>query len=134
MSALIQAFHSELFSLLDGDATLGGLITGIYQQVPDDTDYPFIRMAQQRSSDWSAQALEGEELLLMLEVYSRYAGWKQANDIMARIHVLLHANDLSNSTMHVAHLRIQQRSDELLADGRTMRAQMQLRALIHSKQ
>lgn len=130
MSGLIlQALQAALYSRLSGDTALGAMISGVYDYVPDHTNYPYVTLGDATSRDWSTTTTAGADTQCMLHVYSRSGGRKEALLIMERLHLLLHGVALTISGHHCVSLRHNASSVQLEADGMTYQGRMQFNLL-----
>ena len=83
--------QDAIYSLLSGDPTLSGLATGgVLDHVPQDNPYPYVVVGFDTSGDESTMGKDGQVHRVNLNVWSRYRGKKEAQDILSRIHDLLH--------------------------------------------
>lgn len=91
-----MGFHSfdlqtAIFSLLSGDSTLDGLVgdNKIFDNVPQDTAYPYVRIGLESTSDVGTKTLDGNIHRVDVEVWSQYRGQKEIKQIMERLYLLL---------------------------------------------
>lgn len=125
MSYGLKEIQTGIYGGLSGDAGLGALIEGVFDHVPDKTDYPYVVIGDARARDWSSHSRNGLQVSVMIHIYSRQGGRKQALEIASRIYELLHANSLSLSGHSVAMVRHEASSIELMEDGRTYHATLE---------
>lgn len=88
--SMILELQKAVFSRLNGDATLGARIEGVYDFVPQSAEFPYITIGNIAAKDWSTIFIPGIEATQVIEVYSRERGRKECHDIMERIRTLLH--------------------------------------------
>lgn len=92
--------QQAIYNRLSGDPTLTGLVTGIYDAVPQPTDssdvndFPFITVGDLGSTDWSTDTDTGTESFNDIHVFSRYNGTKEIKDIQQIIYNLLNRFEL----------------------------------------
>lgn len=122
--------QTAIYSVLTADATLDGLISGIYDHVPDDAEYPFVTIGEHGVRDWSNAEKQGTEQQVTLRVFSRDAGRKAAGTIMEQLITLMHNASLSVSGHSVVHVRFVSSNIVLLDDGRTYRGAVNFRVLL----
>ena len=91
--------QSAIFSLLSGDSTLDGLIGNnkVFDNVPQDTAYPYVRIGLESTSDVGTKTLDGNVHRVDIEVWSQYRGQKEIKEIMERLYLLF-----NNSTISVS--------------------------------
>ena len=130
-----MALHSfplqeALYSRLNGDSTLGGLITGVYDAVPDDTALPIVVIGPASTSDDGSKTLDARDYIFNVDVWSDYRGMKETKNISQRVYTLLHKHDLSVSGANLIDLRCEFSSEVLENDGVTRHGVMRFRAFI----
>lgn len=130
-----MALHSfplqeALYSRLNGDSTLGGLITGVYDAVPDDTALPIVVIGPASTSDDGSKTLDARDYIFNVDVWSDYRGMKETKNISQRVYTLLHEHDLSVSGASLIDLRCEFSSEVLENDGVTRHGVMRFRAFI----
>lgn len=122
--------QEAIYSALTGDATLMGLITGVYDRPPEGTAFPYITLGEATGSDWSNTATVGMEFLITLRIWSRQGGRKEVASIMERLHTLLHEANLSISGQTLVMLRFTSSDIALMDDGWTYQGVMTFHALL----
>lgn len=72
--------QKAVFSVLSGDAALGGLLGGarIYDAAPDNAAFPYVTFGRISTTDWSTATERGSEHFVTLHCWSRGKGKKQA--------------------------------------------------------
>ncbi|MBN9029002.1 MAG: hypothetical protein BGO05_21235 [Rhizobiales bacterium 63-7] len=92
-NALLRAIHARL----SGDAVLTAMIgvDAIHDRLLDRPRLPCIVVADLRSEDFSTATESSEEHFLTLEAWSDDQGQRAAQEIAARLRVLLHDADLT---------------------------------------
>lgn len=91
------ALQTSIYATLIGDATLMGLVEGVYDRVPDNADFPYVTIGDMQGKDWSSKTFSGCQYTIEIHVYSREGGRTEAATIMGRIYTLLHGQALSVS-------------------------------------
>ena len=99
-----MSFHSFdlqtiLFSTLNGDSTLDGIVGNnkIFDNVPQDTAYPYVVIGNINAINRGTKTLDGNEYNVDIDVWSTYRGKKEISDTMERIYELLHEASYSVS-------------------------------------
>lgn len=109
-----MSFHSfdlqsAIYSTLNDDSTLDGIIGNnkIFDHVPQDTDYPYVRIGNISVANMGTKTLDGNEYSIDIDVWSRYRGKKEISDAMERIYDLLHeaTYSVSGANMVVSQVR-----------------------------
>lgn len=120
-----------VFDKLDGDATLGALVTGVFDHVPDEQDLPYVTLDGPEGKDWSAKDFDGMEHSMMIHSWSEIPGWKEVQDIMSRVHELLHDVALTLSGFTLVNLRFESHQQLRDPDGVTRHGVQRFRAVTH---
>ena len=87
--------YEAIYERLTNDATLMALITGIYDDVPDASSFPYIQLGEPIELPFDAFANQGKQVTVPIHVWSRYNGNKECSDIQSRIATLLDRYALS---------------------------------------
>lgn len=127
MSGLaLMELQKGLFSKLNGDGVLMGMVAGIYDAVPQMAALPYIIIGDGRSSAVAADGVSVTECRLDLQIYTDVGGRKTALNIMNRIHALLHLGALTLTGYQLVLLRVEQAATELAEQARRVHGTMQL--------
>lgn len=81
----VWELQKAVFQALDNDSSLSALVTGVYNHVPQDTVYPYIKISSVEAVDWSTKTTSGIKSQLFLDVFSQSRGTKQTLDIIVEI-------------------------------------------------
>ena len=109
-----MSFHSFdlqtiLYSTLNGDSTLDGIVGNnkIFDNVPQDTSYPYVAIGDITAINRGTKTLDGNEYVLDIDVWSTYRGKKEISEAMERIYELLHeaTYSVSGANMVVSQVR-----------------------------
>ena len=109
-----MSFHSFdlqtiLYSTLNGDSTLDGIVgdNKIFDNVPQDTGYPYVVIGNINVANRGTKSLDGNEYSVDIDVWSQYRGKKEISDAMERIYELLHdaTYSVSGADMVVSQVR-----------------------------
>ena len=68
--------QKSIFNALDGDSTLQNLVTDVYDFVPENTVFPYVKVGEETSLDNGTKTLQGNEHTLVIHTFSRYRGSK----------------------------------------------------------
>ena len=77
-----QPIQQAIYNILTNDSTLMTKVTGVFDFVPDNQDYPYVTIGEATSIPYETYDRYGEEVSVVLHVWSRYRGMKQVNEIM----------------------------------------------------
>ncbi|WP_318196909.1 DUF3168 domain-containing protein [Streptomyces sp. MCL20-2] len=81
--------QGALHSVLSGDSTLGALIEGIYDYLPEDVPYPFVHLGEAVETPDNRHGGFGRQTVPTLHVWDQYRGYARVLRIGARITELL---------------------------------------------
>lgn len=123
------AAQKAIYDVLTEDATLSGVITGVYDFVPAGTDYPYIVFGNSRVTDYSTVSTRGFQQALDIKVYSRARGRKEVTDIMECVYTLLHETTPPADTYTITQLRFSGSDVVREKDGLTYLGQMKFQIL-----
>ena len=124
------ALQERIYSTLNGDSTLGALINGVFDSVPDGQSLPVVIIGEQSSSDNGSKTLDGRDYVFNVDVYSDYRGMKQIKNIQKEIYRLLHESSLSVSGASFVDCRCEFTTDIIEDDGVTRHGVMRFRAFV----
>lgn len=124
---LQQAVHAAL----SGDAALLALLGGakIYDGAPQDAAFPYVVIDQMQQRDWSTGTEAGAEHMLMLHVWSRYGGKKEAHAVADACRAALEGALLTLAGHRLINLRHQYSELKRDADGETQHGVLRFRAV-----
>jgi hypothetical protein len=119
-----------LYTKLHGDGVLMGMVTGVYDAVPQKTAVPYIVIGDGQARALPAEAMNLAELTLQLDVWTDAGGRKNALTILNRLFALLHLGTLTLTGYQQVILRCEQASTELAEQGLNLHGTMSVRATI----
>lgn len=108
------------------------ICTGIFDFVPQETEYPYITIGEMRSSDISTKTNTAIDVDVDVNVYSRDKGSKESLDILEQVYQILHDASLSLGSSSLTNLRFS--SSEIIRqpDGLTYLGISRFRAVVES--
>ena len=124
------ALQESIYSTLNGDSTLGALIQGVFDSVPDGQSLPVVTIGTQSTSDNGTKTLDARDYIFNVDVYSDYRGMKEIKNIQKEIYRLLHESSLSVSGASFVNCRCEFTTDILEDDGVTRHGVMRFRAYV----
>lgn len=74
---------------LRADATLNTLITGVFDEVPVDTEYPYVQVGESVESSFNTFDRLGKEVSFPISIWSEFEGFQEAYQILNRLNELL---------------------------------------------
>ena len=123
--------QKSIFNALDGDSTLQNLVTDVYDFVPENTAFPYVKVGEETSIDNGTKTLQGNEHTLVIHTFSRYRGSKEVKEIMSRIYALLHESSLSVTGASLVNLRFEFSDVIKENDGLTSHGLQRFRAIVY---
>lgn len=96
----IPAIQTAVHGLLSGDATLGGLVTGVFDNVPEGTAHPYVVMAFDSEIPDNHHGGFGRETLITLHTWTKARGYAEGSAITDRIMALLDHQPLTVAGFH----------------------------------
>lgn len=84
-----DALQVGLFQLLDGDLTLGALIAGVYDSVPEDAEPDYVVIGEMLATPDGAHGSHGRQTSCVIHTWTRAQSHRPGNAIGARIAALL---------------------------------------------
>lgn len=106
--------QTAVYARLTGDATLTGMISGVYDFVPEDVAYPFVVIGEALETPDNWHGGFGRETVITLHVWSQYQGYTQGLRIAARVTELLDHQPLAIAGL--AHIATRYEFSQTLTD------------------
>ena len=124
------ALQTTIYNALNVSALTSDLSCAVYDEVPQDSSYPFISLGYGTAIDYSTKDVDGGEFTLVIDVWSQYKGAKECKQIMDKVHDLLHDSSLSVTGFNLINLRYEFSDIIRDPDGVTRHGVMRFRAII----
>ena len=86
-NSALNAVQAGLFNSI---GAISGLGATVYDFVPQNAAYPYVRIALDDASDFDCKNASGREFVSTIHVWARAAGAKTIKDIMDKIYQRLH--------------------------------------------
>ncbi len=115
--ALMQV-QQALYTKLQGDGVLMGMVGGVYDSVPETAALPYVVIGDGQLRVLPADNATISDTVLQIEVWTDASGRKSALTIMSRLFALLHLGTLSLSGVQQVLLRCEQ-ADTAVAETNT---------------
>lgn len=123
--------QKTIFDTLSGDSTITSTYgANVYDYVPDNSSFPYIKVGEETSVDNGTKTLQGNEHTLVIHTFSQYRGSKEVKNIMSRIYALLHESSLSVSGASLVNLRFEFSDVIKENDGLTTHGLQRFRAVV----
>ena len=97
MSDYSVAVQTAVYNALNGNSSLTSAVTGIYDFVPEDTSFPYVKVGDQTMVDDGTKDKKGSDFTLIVHTFSRYRGSKEIKEIMSLVYDILHESSLTVS-------------------------------------
>lgn len=94
------AVQEAIYGVLSGDATLGALITGVFDHVPEGTAYPYVVIGEALETPDDSHDRTGRHTVETLHIWSDHRGFSQLGAIAARVVALLDHQPLTVAGHH----------------------------------
>jgi hypothetical protein len=127
------SLQKSIFQLLSGDAALAAMVSGIYDRPVQGGVFPYIVFGAWEGRDRSTKTSQGMEFSVMLHIWSREGGHKQAASIMERLYAVLQDAVLAVEGQDLISMRFMGSNITLEDDGSTYRGAMKLRAVLQAQ-
>lgn len=108
MTGIPESVQDAVFNALNDSAELDGLLaphnqfsrSAIYDRMPQAADsgnnnlFPMLTIGEDRVNDWSTDTATGGDVAVMVHIWSRSPGWREAKRIAAAVKSALHRQQL----------------------------------------
>ncbi|MCB1526209.1 MAG: DUF3168 domain-containing protein [Hyphomicrobiaceae bacterium] len=127
--------QAAVYQKLRSDAVLVALLGGpkIYDDVPQQTAFPYITFGHSFMRDWSTASDVGHEHVVTLHVWSRAAGKKKVHEIMSTVEDLLHDRPLPLTGFKLVNFRHEYSDARRDNDGQTYHGTLRYRAVTEAE-
>lgn len=131
MTSASWALQQAIYASLTSDSALLALLGGarVHDDVPERKVFPCVTFAPASERDWSTGSEAGSEHSVVLHVWSRGAGRKEALAIMEAVRARLHDAALTPAEHRLVNLRHESSEVRRDADGETYQGIVRLRAV-----
>ncbi|MEE1835759.1 DUF3168 domain-containing protein [Streptomyces sp. SP17KL33] len=89
MATAVRPLQAAIYAKLTGSAPLMALVTGVYDEVPEDAAYPYVSFGAVTEFAEDAHDRQGLSSLVVIHVWSTYPGNAEAADIFAALDAAL---------------------------------------------
>lgn len=93
----------------------GNAITGVFDDVPEGTAYPYITIGDDTATNISVKGLDMHEHSLNVHIYSRYRGRRGIKEIMSKVYTAL--NDVNFDVIGALGINIKHEFDTTIVEG-----------------
>ncbi|MED4586670.1 DUF3168 domain-containing protein [Brevibacillus choshinensis] len=85
MKSALWPLQQALFACLKADTALTSKVKGVFDEVSANQAYPYVTLGEDTVVDWSTKTNDGEEITHTFHVWSKYAGKKEAKEILSLV-------------------------------------------------
>lgn len=96
MSAELEVQRAIYARLNESPGIDLGYPVGVFDHVPQDEDYPYIKIGRISAEEFDTKTHNGFELAVIVDIWSRYDGNEEIEEIMGAVYNVLH-----NQSIHV---------------------------------
>jgi hypothetical protein len=131
-----MALHSwelqkAIFSALDGSTVgMDGANVPIFDDVPEDTKYPYVVIGEETASNNGTKTVDGIEHTLTIHAWSQYRGRREIKEIMQSVYENLHNTAITVSGASLVNIRQEFNTTMAETDGITRHGVMRFRAVV----
>lgn len=105
---VLAPIQQALYDVLTGDATLMDDVEGVFDHVPDGTQFPYVTLGAATAIPRGAHDRYGRRVTETLHVWSAYHGWAEAQTIVGHLLRLLDHQTLTVTGHTFVSLRHEQ--------------------------
>ncbi len=131
-----MSFHSwelqkAIFTKLNGNVDgLAGENIPVYDDVPQQSNYPYVQIGEETSANNGTKTLDGVEHTLTMHIWSQYRGRREIKTIMKSVYDLLHNTAISVSGASLVNVRQEFSTTLSENDGITRHGVIRFRAVV----
>lgn len=129
-SLALMEVQRALYNKLTGDGVLMGMVTGVYDVVPQKTALPYVEIGDGETITLAADVVNVTEARVRLDVWGDTAGRKKVLAIMNRIYALLHLGTLTLSGFQQVLMRGEQAETQLVEEATRVRGTLMVRIAV----
>jgi hypothetical protein len=130
MSLPLYKLQQALYARLNGDGVLMGLVQGIHDTVPQQSQFPYVVIGDGQQNDLPASEIITVRCALEIVVFSRSKGRKEVLMILDRLYALLHRGVLTVDGYECMVVRCERAETEVLLDALTLRGVMRVTVVL----
>lgn len=117
MTSASWMLQQAIVASLTAHAPLATAVTGVFDHAPDDQPMPYLTLGDDVVSDWSTKDASGTEHRIVLHIWSRAPGRREAKQLMALAQDALLAQSPQPADRRLINLRFLQASVLVSDDG-----------------
>ncbi|WP_018130712.1 DUF3168 domain-containing protein [Effusibacillus pohliae] len=126
----LNAIQKAIFDKLAGDATLARMVTGVFDEVPQGTGFPYITIGEMTEVPFNTFDRKGRDCTVTLHIWSQYPGNKEAVEILGRMNALLDYEPLNVEGLSLVHCQFENATTIEEPDGKTRHVPVRYRVVV----
>ncbi len=131
MSLHSWELQKAIFAKLNGNVDgLDGANIPVYDDVPQQSNYPYVQMGEETSVNNGTKTLDGVEHTLTMHIWSQYRGRREIKTIMKSVYDLLHNTAISVTGASLVNVRQEFSTTLAENDGITRHGVIRFRAVV----
>ena len=131
MSGFETGIQKAIYDALIADSLLQNIVYNrIYDDVPQTTDYPYVTLGEDISTDESTDDGIRRISSVVIHIWSRFRGREEVKSIQDRIERILNRAELTIADYEFVGIHIEQTDSFLDQDGLTRHGTMSFRTII----
>jgi len=95
MATALWPLQQAVYAKLTADTTLMGLVSGVYDEVPEDVEFPYVTLGSITELPDDAHDRQGLTAQVVLHIWSKYRGYAEAARILAAMDQVLDRKPLA---------------------------------------
>jgi len=123
--------QKAIYTALTGDSALMAMITGVHDHVPQGAAFPYVTIGESTAVDWRTVGHKGVEVTLIIQVWSRERGHREAKLVIAEINRIINDAKLTVPGHVLVWLRFEFAEFLLDAGGLTYHGVARYNAITH---
>lgn len=89
MATALWPLQQAVYGKLTADSTLMGLVTGVFDEVPEDQAFPYVTLGSITELADDAHDRQGLTAQVVLHIWSKYRGYQEAAQILTAVDQVL---------------------------------------------
>lgn len=124
--------QTAIYNLLTGDATLGGMITGVFDFPPKGQEMPYIQIGNATEDIFNTFDRQGSDVTETIHIFSEHEGFKEALQILDRLVDLLDYQTITVARHSLVYVRYDNGETALIEidNGRTRHVAARFRIIV----
>lgn len=119
-----------VYERLTGFVALMGLVTGVYDHVPQTAVLPYVQIGEPISENDDTDDTLGADHDIVIHVWSDHRGQLETKQIQQQVYAALHRHDLQTTEGHVFNVECELEETFLDEDGLTRHGVQRFRVLM----